>query len=88
MLVPVGTARVRDTPAYRETVERPTDPGSRATGLDEMPLVRVVPGDPDNSALVWRMEQRDETDAQMPPLATDEVDEVGVSVVTAWIEGL
>lgn len=88
MALPVGVARVEDTPTYTGTVHHPTDPNSRSTGLEEMPDVRIAPGDPDGSAVLWRMQQRDDTDAQMPPLATDVVDEAGVAAVRAWIEAL
>ena len=88
MLVGVGTTRVEDTPTYMGTVNQPTDEDSRATGLEEMPPTLIVPGDPENSALVWRMEQRNETDAPMPPLATNVVDREAVAAVAAWIEAL
>lgn len=88
MLVPVGTASVQDTPAYQGNVNHPTDPNSRATGIDDMPSTRIVPGDPDSSALIWRMRQRSSDDAPMPPLATDIVDEEGVSTVADWIQSL
>ncbi len=88
MSVPVGTPRVEDTPTYQGNVDEATDLNDRARGLEEMPTTRIVPGDPDNSALVWRMKQRTGDDAPMPPLATDVVDEQGVEAVVAWIESL
>lgn len=88
MLIPVGTPRVEDAPVYQDTVNEPTDPNDRATGVEDMPPTRIVPGDPENSALVWRMRQRGGDDAPMPPLATDVVDEDGVEAVSAWIEDL
>ena len=48
---------------------------------------RVVPGDPDRSALLHRMRERG-TRSQMPPLATEAVDPVGVALVQAWIDSL
>lgn len=48
---------------------------------------RVVPGHPDASAIVARMAIRG-TDDQMPPLATEVVDESGLAAVRAWIGGL
>ena len=48
---------------------------------------RVVPGDPAASALLFRMEQRGDR-AQMPPIATEAVDPVGVAAVSAFIAGL
>lgn len=88
MSVPVATSRVEDTPTYQGNVDEATDPNSRATGLEEMPAIRIVPGDPDNSALVWRMMQRTRDDAPMPPVATDVVDDAGANAVAAWIESL
>lgn len=90
MFVSVGTARVEDTPTFEGNVGVPTDPNERATGVEDMPATRIVRGDPDNSALVWRMRQRgdEEDDAQMPPLATEVVDDAGVDAVAAWIRSL
>jgi mono/diheme cytochrome c family protein len=88
MFVGVGTARLEDTPTYQGTVDRPTDLGRHARGLDEMPETRVVPGDPGASALVWRMRQRGRDDAQMPPLGTEQVDAAGVATIEAWIRSL
>ncbi len=88
MLVPVGASRVEDTPTYQGTVGVPTDPNEQATGIEEMPATRIAPGEPENSALLWRMLQRGGGDAPMPPLATDQVDDAGVQAVSAWIEDL
>lgn len=53
---------------------------------------RIVAGDPDTSAIVYRMSVRDAgtTGApdQMPPLATEHVDDVGVAAVRAWITSI
>ncbi|NVB83074.1 MAG: hypothetical protein HOV81_32145 [Kofleriaceae bacterium] len=48
---------------------------------------RVVAGDPDQSALYYRMTQRDEN-VQMPPLATEKVDDAAVAMIRAWIQSL
>jgi hypothetical protein len=48
---------------------------------------RVVPGHPEASAIVSRMSVRG-TDDQMPPLATEVIDEAGLGAVRAWIAGL
>jgi hypothetical protein len=48
---------------------------------------RIVPGDPDNSALLYRMTQRTQN-IQMPPIATEAVDPVGIDLVRAWIQSL
>ncbi|HEY2903071.1 MAG TPA: hypothetical protein VGL59_20990 [Polyangia bacterium] len=49
--------------------------------------MRVSPGDPDNSAIIVRMQSRTEK-IQMPPLATEIVDPDGVAAVRAWIASL
>ncbi len=48
--------------------------------------LRIAPGDPDASALVLAMKTRG--GGQMPPLATDRVDEASVAVVESWVRGL
>jgi hypothetical protein len=48
---------------------------------------RVVAGDPESSALFARLKVRMEK-VQMPPLATEVVDPVGVELVQRWIAGL
>jgi hypothetical protein len=53
--------------------------------------LRVVPGEPDASAILYRMSQRGDDEIvpdQMPPLATRKVDDKGVAAVRAWIESL
>lgn len=88
MFIAVDTATVEATGTFQGTVNRRTDPNWRATGLQGMPRVRVVPGDADNSALVWRMMRRGDDDAQMPPLATDIVDRAAVAKISDWINSL
>jgi hypothetical protein len=48
---------------------------------------RVVAGDPDASALLYRMTQRT-TGTQMPPIATELVDDAGVTTIRDWITNL
>jgi hypothetical protein len=48
---------------------------------------RVMPGNPDESAIYYRMSTREIID-QMPPLATEVPDEVGLAAVRAWIASL
>ncbi len=48
---------------------------------------RIVPGDPDNSAIFYRMSQR-AMNEQMPPLATEKTDPAGIALVRDWIESL
>ncbi|MBK8011165.1 MAG: hypothetical protein IPK13_07420 [Deltaproteobacteria bacterium] len=45
---------------------------------------RIVPGDPESSAVVARMEDRGSLD-QMPPIATKVVDQDGLDTIRPWI---
>ena len=47
----------------------------------------IVPGDPAQSGLLWRMSVRDGT-WQMPLLGTKVVDDAGVKLVSDWIASL
>jgi mono/diheme cytochrome c family protein len=48
---------------------------------------RVVPGHPESSGLIARMQVRGPRE-QMPPLATEQVDTAGVDIVSRWIASL
>lgn len=48
---------------------------------------RILAGDPEGSAVVLRMSSRDPFD-QMPPVATELVDEIGIATVRAWVSSL
>jgi hypothetical protein len=73
---------------YRTTL------GKRITEWKEHPPqleYRVVPGEPEHSALYYRMTQRgDEQPApdQMPPLATEMMDDRGAELIKTWITTL
>lgn len=75
-----------------------TDTAPVVGGLVNVPLqyyraedgastLRVVPGHPEQSGLLTRMNVRGPRQ-QMPPLASEQVDELGVAQVSRWIEGL
>jgi hypothetical protein len=49
--------------------------------------LRIAGGDPDASAMSYRMSVRT-TEDQMPPIGTKVVDEEGLALVRAWIAGL
>lgn len=52
---------------------------------------RVKPGQPDASGIAYRMSVRDPgvpLSEQMPPIATERVDDAGVAAVRAWISSL
>lgn len=69
------------TQAYQTTVNQPIHhfPDVGLTAL-------VEPGAPELSLVHYRMARRD--DAQMPPVATELVDEVGLATIDAWIRSL
>ncbi|MBA3394027.1 MAG: hypothetical protein H0T89_15370 [Deltaproteobacteria bacterium] len=48
---------------------------------------RIVAGEPDASAVVYRTAQR-ASNVQMPPIATEHPDSDGVAVLRAWVQGL
>jgi hypothetical protein len=54
---------------------------------DDRFALRIAPGDPDASAIYYRMSQRGST-AQMPPLATEVAYTDGMAAVRAWIAAL
>jgi hypothetical protein len=49
--------------------------------------LRVAPGQPESSGLITRMRVRGPME-QMPPLATERVDDEGVAIVSRWIASL
>jgi hypothetical protein len=78
----VGEAVPEDSELFRSVV------GEALDYYRDTPLTtRVVPGEPDQSAVIGRMQVR-EPKQQMPPLATEEVDQVGIDAVSAWISAL
>jgi hypothetical protein len=83
----VGTRTVAETNTYKTAVNQPT------TSLLEYPY-RIAGGDTMSSAVSNAMANRavdpnaPDPRAQMPPLATNEVDSVGMAAVNAWIKTL
>ncbi len=55
--------------------------------IDRGYTYRIVAGDPDQSAVFYRMTQRTMM-VQMPPLATEKTDDAGIALVRAWIQSL
>jgi hypothetical protein len=71
---------VEDTAAYRSAV------GVELTSFQDAEItLRIAAGDPERSGLYHRMSLRGPM-KQMPPLATELVDDTGLSQVRAWIE--
>src|SRR5262249_16803888 len=73
---------VEATDAFATTVGVAT-----TTWHDDIHPLRIAPGDPDGSAIVYRMAQRANA-AQMPPFGTAVVDGMGVDAVRTWVAGL
>ncbi len=78
----VSEHSVEDTSIYRSAVGVDLDYYLRK-GFD----ARIVPGEPERSAVLARMEARTKDDA-MPPFATEKVDAAGVNLVRRWIASL
>lgn len=94
---PTGSARpdtdmnlrlsVRDS-SLAATATYQTTVGVELQFFDDAPLeTRVVAGAPDESGLLYRMLERG-PDTQMPPLASEIVDDRGTALVRGWIESL
>jgi hypothetical protein len=77
----VGDTTVESTGAYSTTVNVPTE-------NPVFPMDRIEPGDPSTSALIQRMLRTPDQTNQMPPLARELVDDVGVTQVSTWITQL
>lgn len=80
---------LEETELYKTTIRRQiTDWKVHPDDLQQ----RVIPGDPEHSALLYRMLQRGTeppaSDDAMPPIATEQVHSEGVAAVEAWIATL
>lgn len=76
----LGQTDVDKTGAWTTAVNQAT-----RTFTDQHVSGRIVPGLPEESSVHYRMTQRGNM-AQMPPIASEQVDAVGVAAVRAWIE--
>jgi hypothetical protein len=86
----LATARndtVLETPAFSAINKLPTGnaPFFELPAPPEGPFYDIHPGTPARSLLLARMLVRDHP-AQMPPLASNEVDEAGAAVIETWIQ--
>jgi hypothetical protein len=78
----VGLQSPEQSNAWKSAVDQPT------TGfMDQHISGRIVSGNPQESAILYRMIHR-ANNAQMPPIGTDIVDEEGVQIIQQWIEAL
>ena len=78
----VEHASVEETGAWNTAVGHDTQ-----IFKDQHVSGRIVPGNPEESALYYRMRQRGNI-AQMPPVASKVPDQEGLSIVREWIEAL
>lgn len=78
----VDLSTVASTPTYLTTVGQPT-----TLFKDQHVTARIEPGKPESSAVSFRMGQRG-NNAQMPPIATEKVDEAGLAAIESWIASL
>jgi len=78
----VEATTVEQTAAWTSAVGQPN-----TLFNDQHVAGRIVPGEPNTSAILYRMSQRG-NNAQMPPIATHTVDDNGISIITDWIESL
>jgi hypothetical protein len=58
----------------------------RGTGDPKLPQIRLVPGKPDKSSLSFRM--HDTGPYRMPLIGSNKVDDVGSSLIDAWITSI
>ncbi len=86
-----GVQSWTDTTAYASTVNLETQTPDKP---DNEPPIRVVPGDPDSSALYWRMIQPPVFPAvpkggvHMPLIGTEVTHDEGVAMIRAWISSM
>ncbi|HEY3493995.1 MAG TPA: hypothetical protein VGK73_04885, partial [Polyangiaceae bacterium] len=77
-----GDTATAETGAYRTAVARPS-----TAFRSPRHALRVAPGAPDASALLYRMSDSS-PEVHMPPLGSNDVDAGGVLLVRRWIQGL
>jgi hypothetical protein len=82
MRIYTGDTDVENTTTYLTAVDVPLN-----TWIEQGFTTRIVPGEPDQSGLRFRMSTRTQGD-QMPPVFTEIVDDEGLAAVDAWIEVL
>ena len=80
----VDDKTAEQTAIYRSTANVPLQ---YWTATQDAFDYRMVPGEPDSSALYFRMTSRD-FGVSMPPLATEDVHPDGIDAIRAWIQSL
>jgi hypothetical protein len=71
---------VEQTEGYASTIGQPN------SIFPDLPIIE--PHDPSHSEMILRMEVRGKGSIQMPPLATEIVDDAGLGLIEAWITSL
>jgi hypothetical protein len=79
----VGTQTVQETDTYTTAVNQPTTDFT-PNGI----TYRIAGQAPAASCVTYTMEQRNDSRYEMPPLASNVVDDAGVATVSAWITTL
>jgi hypothetical protein len=80
----LGLSSIEETTTYRTTVDVPFE---GVPPSPDIPELRIVPGDPEGSAVYQRMNVREPL-VQMPPLGTEEPDATGLAAVASFITAL
>ncbi len=80
---PVAAHAASDEPALATTVG--IEGGWRVPGMSPGSSRRLAPGDPDRSAILYRMASRRPM-SQMPPLGSKLPDDEALSLIRAWIK--
>lgn len=78
----VGEEAFEQTGVFLTAIDIPTTVFS-----DQHVTARIAPGAPEASAVWFRMQERG-NNGQMPPLASNRVDEFGANLLASWIEAL
>jgi mono/diheme cytochrome c family protein len=80
--VDTDATEVEETATWQTSVGQPT-----VIFKDQHVSARIEPGQPNASAILYRMRQRG-NNAQMPPFGSHIIDEAGVAAIQAWVESL
>jgi len=80
---------VQTTDAFKTSFKRPAENAKYEGLMNMMPeyWYDIRPGDPARSLMIARQTMRG-TEAQMPRIGTNKVDDAGVQAVTRWIESM
>jgi hypothetical protein len=77
---------VEQTAPYKTAINTSTQVPEKLT--DTAATKNIVPGDPDASLVYVRMQRRAPEKGQMPSVATEVVDPIGIELIAKWIRAL